>query len=98
MRDGHVWMRLLLLGGLLVTGCATLLIWTRRDRDRSLAKWLALGGLAAVMAYLGARLVPALKGPLAPPVGWFVEALCWALVATGEVLAWRSQGRSGSVS
>lgn len=92
MRGEHVWMRLVLLGGLVLGGCAVLVAWLRFDSERRRAKQISLAGLALILAYLGARLVPSLKEPLAPPRGWVVEGLAWALVVGGELAGIRAAG------
>lgn len=81
----------------LVTLAALLLAWwlVRRDQNLDRAKVLALAALAGVVAYVGLRLVPGLRGLLAPPCGWWVEWGCCVLLATGEWLGCRRRHASG---
>ena len=86
--------RAALLGTLFVGGCIGLWMLVRSDRHLDRAKVLSLAGLVGVMAYLGARLVPAVSRALGGEGngalwGSAIELACCALVWTGLLLARR---------
>jgi hypothetical protein len=89
MRGEHLIYRYFLLGGLFGGGSVGLVYCLRRDRDRSRGKVIALTGLLLVLAYIAVRLVPSLKEHLAPPTGWVVEGICYALILWGLIHGWR---------
>ncbi|MCC6672797.1 MAG: hypothetical protein IT458_17160 [Planctomycetes bacterium] len=91
----RVRLRLVLLP--LLTLASLMLAWwlVRRDQHLDRAKALALAALAGVVAYVGLRLVPGLRGFLAPPRGWWVEWGCCILLATGEWLGCRRPYQPG---
>lgn len=82
--------RAALLGAFFVAGCAGMFALVRGDRRLERRKLLALAGLVGVMAYLGARLVPAVGQRLGPAGGAAIELACCALVWTGLVLPQRT--------
>lgn len=75
---------LLVAGG--TAGLLALWALARRDRQvRTAPKLLALSGLAGVIVYLAARLVPTLGEHFTTGLRWSVELTCWALIVTGAV-------------
>lgn len=82
-RGDHLWMRVLVLGGLFAVGTAGLVGWARLDRARGPGKRLALLGITLVLAFLALRQFPALKPWVAPPRDLVFEGAAWALVLAG---------------
>lgn len=89
--------RLLLLGGLFLVACTSLWLVIRRDRALGPAKLLGLSGIVMAMAYLAARLVPAMTGVFAGWRAWAVEGACYAMVLGGAVLGLRKGHAGGPV-
>lgn len=70
-------------------------LWlVRRDRRLDCPRWLAIGGLLAVLLWVGLR-------PLLPPdvhdepIGWAIEAAACLAIAAGLRLGWRRSGAQG---
>lgn len=93
LRGEHLWLRLLLLGGLFVAGAFALRFGARLDRRPGRGKRVALAGLVLVLAFLGARLVPALKPHFAPPRDVVLEGLTWLVVVAGVLVGWSEAAR-----
>ena len=90
LRGAKLGLRALLLGGIFLAGSTLGWALYRLDRDRNRNKLTSLLGLALVMAYLGARLMPTIGDLLeSTGAGWFVEALAWALVVGGQLAGLR---------
>jgi len=74
----------------LAAGIGVLWVLARRDRQIDRAKGLALAGIAWIVVYVAARLVPGVGRHLDPPVGWVAEGLGLLLVWSGTMLGrWR---------
>lgn len=93
--SGHRGLLRTLVVVLLAVGALAGTIWlARRDRRLDRARWLAIGGLLAVLLWVGLR-------PLLPrdlhdePIGWAIEAAACLAIAAGLRLGWRRAGACG---
>jgi len=74
------------IGVCLAAGIGALWVLVRRDRRIDRAKGLALAGIAWIVIYVGARLVPGMERYLEHPVDWIAEGLGLLLVWSGTML------------
>ncbi len=97
MRGPHAWMRWCLLGGGFLLSAALLWWGARADRQLTGGKRLSLLGLVAILAYLGARLLPRVKAHLDGGAEDWIELAIWVVIAVGIALgeSAKSEGEDG---
>jgi hypothetical protein len=94
LQENKRWIKMGLLGFLFLAGVGGTLFLIRRDEDLSPPKWMGLGGLILVMAFVAARLMPGLRGHVASWIGMVSEGVALVLVTIGLLLG-QVQNRAG---
>lgn len=92
-RTQNLYMRVLLLGSLFLSGCLGLCVLLRMDRSVHTPKWISLSGIVLLMAYMAARLVPAIGQHIDDAREWIVQGTAWAIVIIGILLGFRKETR-----
>lgn len=89
-RAQHAAVKAAILLGMTGCGVAAAVWWVRRDRPLDRPRWSAVCGLLLVVVYVGVRFLPGCASLAEEWVGWLVEAVAVALVASGIASAWRT--------